>query len=75
MSRASPVAAILCPRYPGVHEAHEAAEVSVGQPGHLETGGKVTRVGKDEAGQKLGLEAHNRSEKKFQVKYHSSVIT
>ena len=47
MSRASPVAAILCPRYPGVHEAHEAAEVSVGQLGHLETGGKVTRVGED----------------------------
>ena len=63
LSRVSPVAAVLCPRHPSVQEAHEATEVRVGQPGHLEAGGQVTRMIEDEAGQKLGLEAHNRSEK------------
>ena len=75
MSRASPVAAVLGPRHPSVHEAHEAAEVSVSQPGHLEARGQVIRVREDEAGQKPGLEAHNRSEKIVQVKSQSSVIT
>ena len=63
LSRASPVAAVLCARHPSVQEAHEATEVIVGHSGHLEAGGQVTRMVEDETGQEPGLETHNRSVK------------
>ena len=63
LSWVSPDAAVLCARHPSVQEAHEATEVIVGHSGHLEAGGQVTRMVEDKAGQKPGLEAHNRSVK------------
>ena len=67
LSWVSPDAAVLCARHPSVQEAHEATEVIIGHSGHLEAGGQVTRVVEDKAGQKLGLETHNRSVKNIQV--------
>ena len=71
----SPVAGVLCPGHPRVHEAHEAAEVRVCQTRHLEAGGQMTGVGEHEAAEELGLEAHDRPRIKSPVTYPSSTLT
>ena len=75
LSRASPVAAVLCARHPSVQEAHEAAEVSIGHSGHLEAGGQVTRMVEDKAGQEPGLETHNRSVKNVLSRIRNVIVT